>query len=223
MKISKITKVLPIALAMTVCGAFAEQAADYTTNAQVQYQLNLEDYVKITSSTPSLSSDTTFGTDYSTITITDMQGAFNVISNAPSRTMDLTASCPGSTSSAMYDYAVSAEDGVAATFKLIFTKTTAVDTSDAIDNIIGTPAKDSNPNAIAFNVTVTQAHAHGPAETPLVADWDETGRKVTYTMKNGVADFTYLVSGSNVEETFNTQDESGTYQAILKLTDKSHI
>ena len=35
MKISKITKVLPIVMAMSVCGVFAEeQAADYTTTAK---------------------------------------------------------------------------------------------------------------------------------------------------------------------------------------------
>lgn len=215
MKISKITKILPIALAMSMCGAFAAQAADYSADAQVIYSLNLEDYVKISTTTENLSSDTTYGSNYSTITITDMSGVFNVISNAPSRTMELTASCPGTTSSAMYNYSDSG-------FNLIFTKTTATDTSDAVANIVGSSVDaDSNPNAIAFTVTTAKSHAHGPSVDPLVATFDD-GRKITYTMKNGVADLTYTVTGSNIDGTFNTQDESGTYQATLTLTDKSH-
>lgn len=215
-------------MALSVCGAYAEeQAADYTANASVTYQLTLEDYVKITAlaEDTSYESETKFGTDYSNITIDGtLFGGFNVISNAPSRTMELTASCPGGSTTALYGGSGTGEE-----FNLVFTKvgaTTDIDT--ALANITGLAAQgqqaqpvaaDSNANAIAFGVTVETTHEHGGA-AGITSAWDDD--KITYTMANGVSDIKYTVSGSNVANTFNTKDESGTYQATLTLTDKSH-
>ena len=64
MKISKITKILPLALALSMASAMATES----TTATVQYQLSLEDYIKITTSTEELTSDTTFGANYGHIT-----------------------------------------------------------------------------------------------------------------------------------------------------------
>ena len=212
---------MPIVMAMTVCGVFAEEkAADYTDNANVVYQLTLEDYVKITALTDGVSytSETKFGTDYSNITIDGtLFGGFNVISNAPSRTMDLTATCPGG--GATPAFFGGAADG--STFNLIFAKTGATEMDSAIEDIKkASPAPDNNANAIAFGVTVATTHEHGGA-AGIVGEWDED--KITYTMANGVSDITYTISGSNVAGTFNTKDESGEYTATLTLTDKSHI
>lgn len=216
MKISKIATILPIAFALTVCGAFAESDPNVTT-ASSQYQLTLEDYIKITTTTPSMTSPTSFGLDYANISIDkDMAGAFNVISNAKTRKMYLTGSCPvKGSASPLYG-----ADGDCKNMKLVFTHTTEIPEATSVTNIQSeSPDADQNPNAIAFNLTSTYTHTHGPADTPIAATWDASNNRVEYTMKNGVLDLTYLVKGANLTNTFNTQDMSGTYQATLTLTD----
>lgn len=221
MKISKIATILPIAFALTVCGAFAEGGADTSTTASTQYQLNLKDYIKITTTTEELNSTTSFGQDYSNITIdTAMTGQFKVISNAKTRKMYLTGTCPV-TGAAAPLYGADAD---CKNMKLVFTHTTEIPAAESVQNITGgTPAVDSNPNAIAFAVTSNYTHEHGPADTPIVATWDEANNRVEYTMKNGVMDLTFNVTGTNEAATFNTQDMSGTYQATLTLTDAGAI
>ena len=213
MKISKITKILPLALALSICSAMATES----TTATVNYQLTLEDYIKITTTTKNLNSTTTFGTDYGTIEITnDMTGAFNIISNAKTRTMELTGTLVDG-ESPLYDVTFDNEAGTG-TAKLIFTHSTEIPDGTSLSNIYGaSPAADSNPNAIAFNVTLGQTYAHGPGK--IEGAWDSTNKKITYTMNNGVSDLTIKVGGLNVDKTFNTQDQSGTYKAVLTLTD----
>lgn len=221
MKISKIATILPIAFALTVCGAFADGGADASTTASTQYQLNLKDYIKITTTSPELNSTTSFGNDYSSITIdTAMTGQFKVISNAKTRKLYLTGACPVTgAASPLYG-----ADTDCKNLKLVFTHTTENPAAESVQNITGgSPAEDSNPNAIAFAVTSTYTHEHGPADTPVVATWDNANNKVEYTMKNGVMDLTFNVTGSNEASTFNTQDMSGTYQATLTLTDAGTI
>lgn len=221
MKISKIAKILPIAFALTVCGAFAEGGTDTATTASSQYQLTLNDYIKVTTSTANLTSTTSFGQDYSNISIdSTMAGKFNVISNAKTRKLYLTGTCPVTgTASPLYGVDTNCEN-----LKLVFTHTTEIPDAASVQNITGGSATvDENPNAIAFAVTAATTHEHGPSETPLVASWDAANQRVEYTMKNGVADFTYSIGGSNEANTFNTQDMSGTYQATLTLTDVGAI
>lgn len=221
MKISKIATILPIAFALTVCGAFADGGADTSTTASTQYQLNLKDYIKISTTTEELNSTTSFGQDYSNITIdTAMTGQFKVISNAKTRKMYLTGTCPVTgAASPLYQ-----ADADCKNMKLVFTHTTEIPAAESVQNITGgTPAVDSNPNAIAFAVTSNYTHEHGPADTPIVATWDNANNRVEYTMKNGVMDLTFNVTGTNEAATFNTQDMSGTYQATLTLTDAGAI
>ena len=213
MKISKITKILPLALALSMTGVFAAES----TTATVNYQLTLEDYIKITTSTEALSSDTVLGANYGDITIkTGMMGRFNIISNAKQRTMELKAANIDGVNP-LYDVTFDNSAGTG-TAKLVFAHTTEVPDGDSITNIIGgSPAVDSNPNAIAFNVTLGQTYAHGPGG--IAGAWDNTNKKITYTMDNGVSDLTIKVGGKNIANTFNTHDQSGTYKATLTLTD----
>lgn len=222
MKISKIATILPIAFALTVCGAFADGGTDTSQTATAKYQLNLQDYIKITTSTESMNSTTSFGNDYSSITIDRaMNGKFNVISNAKTRKLHLTAACPV-TGSASPLYGV---DSDCKNMKLVFTHTTEIPDATSVTNITGgSPTVDDNPNAIAFAVTSNYTHEHGPADTPIVATWDGANNQIEYTMKNGVLDLTFDIGSiSNETNTFNTQDMSGTYQATLTLTDASGI
>lgn len=213
MKISKITKILPLALALSMGCAIAAES----TTATVNYQLNLEDYIKITTTTANLGSDTTFGTDYGNIKInTDMSGKFNIISNAKTRTMDLVATKVDG-ENPLYDVTFDNATGTG-TAKLVFAHTTEIPTASSIKNITdGTPAKNSNPNAIAFEVAMKQTYKDGPGK--ISGAWDSTNKKIVYTMDNGISDLTFTVGGFNVENTFNTQDQSGTYKAVLTLTD----
>ncbi|MCQ2740018.1 MAG: hypothetical protein MJ237_07315 [bacterium] len=221
MKISKFTKTLPIVLALAcfTCGA-SYAAGDQSTTANVQYQLTLNDYIKITSG-GNKTSGTTFGTDYSSVAITEpMTGHFDVISNKDTRSLTLTATCPlasGATDSPLYDVIFGEETSSG---KLIFTNTTNSPTSASLTNIKGTdPAVDNNPNAIAFNVTFASSFAHGKSGGGFIPTFDGESGKINIIMNNGVATFDITVSGNNVTNTFNTKDQSGTYQATLTLTD----
>ena len=96
---------------------------------------------------------------------------------------------------------------------------------DSISNITGTTqgggstaAVDSNPNAIAFDVAITHTYEHGPGT--ISGEWTK-GSPITYTMNNGVSKLTYTIGGANVAETFNTQDQSGTYKATLVMSQAS--
>lgn len=221
MKITKIAKVLPIAFALTVCTAFADGGTDTSKNASAQYQLDLKDYIKISTTTPNLNSTTSFGADYKSISIdSGMTGTFNVISNAKTRKMYLTGACPVTgDASPLYG-----ADTDCKNLKLVFTHTTEIPEAASVTNITsGSPEMDKNPNAIAFAVSSNYTHEHGPSETPISASWDESNQRVEYTMKNGVLDLTYAVTGGNETNTFNTQDMSGTYQATLTLTDVGAI
>jgi len=219
MKISKITKILPLALALSIYGcAFAEEAETPETlskSAVVNYTINLKDYIRITTSTPALSSETTFGNNYKSVNITsDMTGIYHVISNAKTRTMELKATDVNS-ENPLYDVAF---DGDAGTAKIVFAHTTEIPAGTSISNITGAnPAVDSNPNAIAFNVTLGHTYDHGPGS--ITPSWDSPNNTIVYTMNNGESDITIKVGGKNVDSTFNTQDQSGLYKATLTLTD----
>lgn len=212
MKISKITKILPLALAFTMCSAFA---ADPAASATVNYSVTLEDYIKISTANSALTATSTFDDGYTGITITDMSGVFDVVSNAKTRTMQLTATkVNGEDPLYAVNFSNAQKKGTA---KLVFAHTTEIPAASSISNITGgAPSVDSNPNAIAFDVEITHTYEHGPGT--ITAEWVK-GSPVDYTMNNGVASLTYKVGGKNVANTFNTQDQSGTYKATLTLTD----
>ena len=219
MKKSTFTKTCLSVLAFLLCTSFASAANDQSTNAAVQYQLTLLDYIKITS-TGNKDAQTTFGQDYGSISIQEgMTGHFDIISNDPTRQMNLKASCPlatGGVESPLYDVTFTGDNG---TGKLIFTRTENSPSDASLTNIKGTPAADSNPNAIAFNITFAKTYAHGLDDGGLTPTFDSEKGAIEFDMTNGVATLEVQVNGSNVENTFNTKDQSGTYQATLTLTD----
>ena len=211
MKISKITKILPLALALSICSAFAADPASTTVN----YTVTLDDYIKITTPNSALTATSTFADGYTGITITNMAGVFDIISNAKERTMQLSAAKVDGVDP-LYDVNFD-NPNKKGTAKLVFAHTTEIPDGDSITNITGgTPTVDENPNAIAFNVTIAHTYEHGPGA--IAGTWSK-GNPITYTMNNGVSKLTYTIGGENVANTFNTQDQSGTYKATLTLTD----
>jgi hypothetical protein len=218
MKITKITKILPLALALSICGcAFAEEETPETLSksATVNYTIDLQDYIRITTTTPNLTSTTKFGNDYKYININeDMTGSFHVISNAKTRTMELTAEkINGESPLSNVTF-----DGNAGAARLVFTHVSEIPAGSAVKDIAdGATDPNNNPNAIGFNVVLGQTYKDGPGS--ISGAWDNTNKKITYTMNNGVSDITVKVGGKNIDNTFNTQDQSGNYKAVLTLTD----
>jgi len=223
MKISKFTKFLPIALALSLsigCANAAIEGTDEATEAVLNYQLTLNDYIKITATTDqTLEASGTFDTDYKNLTLTGtMASGFKIISNAESRVLKLTAT-NSTTAPGMYGF----DKG---NFYLVFTNNTASENKPEatdVQNITtggNTLSADKNKNAIAFKVTATQSHKDGPTTTPFVAAWNTD--HIEYTMKNGVATVDFVVNSKAEDKTFSTHDTKGTYVATLTLTDESH-
>ena len=221
MKITKITKFLPIALALSLSigcvQASTIDGTDESTSAVLNYQLELNDYIQVTATElNTMTSEGTFDANYANLELTSpMAGGFKVISNKESRVLKLTAS----------NTTTAAGMGVFADnkFNLVFTNEDATGgtTTGAVENITGgSPQVDLNPNAIAFEVTVTPGHTGGPTESPLTAAW--VTDHVEYTMKNGVATIDFQLNDKAEAGTFSTHDTQGTYKATLTLTDESH-
>ena len=240
MKKSTFTKTCLTMLALSLCTSlvFADtpDPEGRSTNAAVQYQLTLADYIKITSG-GNKASETTFTDGYTGITINQgMTGHFDIISNAPTRKMNLKSSCPlaaGGQEAPLFGVTFT-EDAQGnqtgtGTGVLIFTRTANSPTDESLKNIKGTQkdgqgsaiatAADANPNAIAFNVNFAKTYAHGLDDGGLVATFDAAQGAIEFDMTNGVSTLDITVTGSNVANTFNTKDQSGTYQATLTLTD----
>lgn len=223
----KITKLLPIvvALAMTTSGVFAavEKGANTvgeSSNATAEYQLNLAEYLKITTTTTPQPSTVSFADDYVSATIdTALAGGFTVISNKVSKDIYLQGS------------AITSGDGSAnalyspgsdpSKLKLVFTNQSHQPANTAVTNITGgSPVLASNPDAIAFAITATSTHDNFP-DDGITPSWDADKKQVKYTIKNGTSVFGYSISGTNEANTFDTHDTDGIYKATLTMTDTS--
>ena len=214
----KFTKILPIALALTLCtsaGVYAAGGADAQSQDTAVYTLNLADYLRIATETEPNASDVSYGTEYSSATIdTAMTGVFKVISNNRTQDFYLLGTCQtsGGTTKCLYG-----ADGNCKNLKMVFTKIDVPPAETAVTNITGgSPTTGGNPDAIAFPLTITPNREDGPDES-LSATWDTD--KIKYTMNNGIETFTCTVSGSNEAQTFSTHDTDGQYQATLTMTE----
>ena len=93
MKNSKITKILPLALALSLsigCAQAAIDGQDETGNntAQIQYSLDLQDYVKITQKDGVTTVDGNYSNDYAGLNLSNQLSAnFKVITNISSSTI----------------------------------------------------------------------------------------------------------------------------------------
>ena len=219
MKKSTFTKFLPAVLAM--CMATTVASAD-PASSTAEYNLTLDDYIKITTPTVPTTTKVTYGENYSSATIDGtMSGVFEVISNNREQILYLKGECPTSGGSTPALYGANAG---CTELKLVFTKTDVPPASDSVTNITsGSPSIESNPDAIAFKMTISTTHKHtqegNETGTKPTATWDTN--KVKYSMKNGISTFTCNVTGANESGTFNTRDTDGTYQATLILTESA--
>ena len=223
MKISKITKLLPLAVAfvMATTGAYAPAgAATEATNTPqtANYSLDLQPFFDIETTSSSLSSTTSFSGNYTELTMdTALNATFQVIGNQVSQSVALSATCPvfdsedqNATGGALYNVA----EGNNAGLRIIFANST--NRPSDLTTMKTTHATASSPNAIAFTLTPTYTHeeasSNGFLNTPaLSAD------KIVYELPNGKHTFQYVIGTTPIDSSFSTLDTNGTYTATLTL------
>lgn len=241
MKITKITKILPIALALslTIGSAYAEGGvvmnSGEESTQEVNYTLTLGDYIRITTESKTETAAGTYSDTYNNLTLTDTMGAlFRVYSNKPSRILTLSSVSAGGVSAI---YGLEADTG---SFNIVFVNTEHGGNADSVQGITssqGSPSLADSPNAFALRVNSTLKHGHavgaegaGVIESTddednviigITPSFDDTTKTIKYTMSNGIADINLTFGASPLTNTFDTRDTSGTYTANLVLTDSS--
>ena len=211
MKTPKITKLLPLAMALMMMNSAVFAAEDSSTSTMT---LTVPEFINIAKEADSVeTANATFDDTYETITIDQMNANFKVITNKPGQAIQLsgTTNASGSDTKAIY--------GTSATsFNLVFANQTGVKaTVDDVTNITnGSPVVASNKNAIAFSVTptITPVAASGAAEPSATFD----SGVVKYTLQNGEYGMKYTLGTTAVANTFSTHDTNGDYTATLTLS-----
>lgn len=230
MKITKFTKVLPIALALSLSigSVYAADSVDMAqgelSTQSVDYTLTLNDYIRITTESSTTTSPGSYLDMYENLTLTNPMGAlFRVYSNKTERTLTLSSKTGGT--STMYGFANGGD------FKIVFVNTANGGNSDSIEGITlaaDAPNLADSPNAFALQVSSTLSHGYKVGELTedaegLTATFDDASKTIKYTMKNGIADINLVFGQAALDNTFDTRDTSGTYTANLTLTDGNGV
>jgi hypothetical protein len=208
----KITKLLPLVFALAlICPAFAEDVPS-VKEATSQIDLTLKDYVKVTTTTPTIVKAATFDAGYTTLTVPAIQPAFNVVNNVKNQTLTLTAKTKGTSLDALYKV-----DG---NWAIAFANTTNVPEDTSVTSLTAgdAAAVASNANVIALSIDAANNSAWtetlGGSHTTNV-----TGQNaVVYTLQSGTYDILYTLGTTQMANTFSTHDSSGTYRATIYLT-----
>lgn len=215
----KITKLLPIALAMSLCtGAVF---ADPSESANELYQLDVATFFNVTHAAGNDTADITVDDTYTTATITGkLSGTYTVITNH-SEDIYLYGSCEAQDGTAHALY------GTPADLKLIFAntepeETTHLATKSQIADMMTGDDHTKSPNAIAFGLKVTPTldATTAPPDTEITtaAALDETNHSLKYDLPNCNATFLCEIEGSSKNSSLSTLDQIGAYQATLYLT-----
>ena len=218
MKISKITKVLPLALALAFCmpATFAEGESP---SANAVYQLNLPEYLKIATTTANPATDVTFDDDYAGANLESaITGSFKVVTNLPTRAVYLQATCAveGDTALALYS-----PDADPTKIYIVLTNEDHLPTASAVTAARGGSSdKAATPDTIALALTPTTAHDNFPSNG-IKAKWDNAKNQIEYTILNGTGTFDYTTSEKVEPTSFSTHDTKGTYKATLTMTKTS--
>ena len=220
MKFPKITKLLPVALALAMTTSFAYAAEDTISNSgEANYTLELAEFFDIDVNQAGGNSTTTFGTDYETIKIDNaIVGEFEVVSNTDRKDVALTGTCEvdgDATAPAIYG----TPDGG---LKIVFANTRVKPTATAVKNLTdgGNDSTTNNANAIAFALVDTYTSTESFSDDELETDASLSNGVISYGIYNGKHTFTYTVSAAGaVDNSFSTIDTNGTYKATLTFTD----
>ena len=234
MKISKITKLLPVTLALalsigcvnaagegvTQSGTVAVQ--DAQSSAKINYELTLPDYVRITENSTTKAITAKYGEEYANLTLDGtLTAEFQVITNTP-RTVLLTSPSLVGNVPALYNY-----DTTNHAFSIVFVNTDAADfDTDSITSITtpgeGVSSLSDSPDAFAVRfekVKVGSTHNNGDNATTTPITCTESAGTVTYDIPNGVSTLNFQSVSQIIANTFNTRDTMGLYKAQLVLTD----
>ncbi len=215
----KISKLLPITLALMLGMSGAYAATQETANAD--YELTLPEFFNVTA-TPPTATNVTYDDNYTVATINgSLNGNFHVISNTNTKKVYVYGTCltdGGGEVPALYG-----ED--ADSLRLIFTNTateggTAADSAvvDAM-RVVGGVAAENSPNAVAFKLAVTPVlvpNSH-PADKSI-SEPTFSDNNIEYEIPNCKANFGCEVTGSTEDNSFSTLDTNGLYRATLYLS-----
>lgn len=216
MKKSKITKLLPVAMAlMLFCPAFAA-----TNKASSDQVITVPKFINITHDETSVEeTSATFNDEYTTITLdAAMNTKFKVITNNPDEVIKLTATALADGGQVNAIYGDDTDN-----LRLVFTNNGSdarAATQSAVTNITGgTAAPAQNANAIAFTLTptITPDDNSGAQEATPTKEADG----VKYELSNGIYEFNYTLAQTAVANTFSTHDTDGTYKATLTMSQVS--
>ncbi len=222
----KISKLLPVTLALSLCMTTATFAATEATNSvhNADYLLQLAPFFDIEATAPTKAGTVSYDQNYTKISIDNaVEGSFQVISNTNTKDVYLYGTC-------LADSEVSALYGDFGALKLVFTNTAVggngQKTTDTVVEGIrkGTiTAAKGSPNAIAFNLKVTPSlDAEKSLKNGSITGVKDGEDNVKYTMPNGVATFLCSVSGSAQDDSFSTLDTNGTYRATIYMSDTKY-
>lgn len=215
----KITKLLPITLALLLCtsAAMAEPAPTRTA----PYNLTVDKFINITHASTKNSDTVAVDDTYTTGTIQDLSGTFTAVTNysqklylySEVKTSDVAQSKKGLAGTSPTD------------LKLVFTNPDAEENEDLLTETQLLAMQSSglvqdSPNAIMFKLTVTPSFVEN-----TYSAWDEdkptatyADNVVTFDIPNSNSKYEVKVSGSTLESSLNTLDQNGTYVSTLYLT-----
>ena len=217
----KITKLLPALLAlMLVAPAFAANDTNKTSDT-ANFSLTVPKFIQIVHDPLSVeSANAGFEQDYSKINLdAAMVSKFKIVTNNPDEQIKLTGTAKTSDGGDATPALFGANGN---NIKLIFTNqgtgARAAKAADVQNIMTGSPTIADNKNAIAFAITSSFGpDAETGAKAPTVGTPQSDGT-VTYSLVNGVYNYSYTFAQQAVTGTFSPHDTDGTYSATLTLS-----
>lgn len=210
----KLTKILPLAMALMFAGSAFAATAETTNTQNTELTLTVPEFINITQLDSVTEATAEFDANYTTLTASvPMNANFHVITNVPNKAIYLKATCSTN------EGEKPALSGTSASaLSIAFANTSNKPSASAVQNALtNAPVKADNANAVAFVLTPNiVADATSGAEAPGAS---YASNVVTYTLKNGAYDFEYALTQAATDGTFSTHDTNGTYTATLTLTD----
>lgn len=215
MKISKITKTLPLALlALAFCAPMAMAATAPSPSANTVFQLELPEYLKITSEKGNITKTVSYTENYAGATLEAMTANFTVITNNPAKNVYLQATCL--TSGAAANALFSPSEDPTALFVALSNESRKP--TPAVVAKATSATKADTPDVILLGITPTLGHDLGGASA-VSASWDTEKGQVKYVIPNGTATLSYTSNTSIEANSFSTHDTMGTYKATLTMTE----
>ena len=228
MRISKITKLLPILLLFTAIPVFADDPVTASPVELAPYTLTLAEHIQLREKAGSnvKTATTSFIDDYEGLKLdAAMKAEFEVITNQP-RKIKLTAVCPNGAQAIVPTMSTSGGTSTLSDvdgFSVVFSKTGSTDNENGIAAIVAGVAQDDDSNPDCFSIPVSLVVKRTLPEGDIAdvgTTWDEG---FVYQIANGTYDFTYTFAQAADQQTFSTHDSAGVYTATITMTDLGKI